>query len=300
LAVAGERNDSGQRSAQVQHRALSALLLVVLAWLPAHSEQAAVADERYAIAVIGTGNMGSALGPRLAAAGHRVVYGSRDPARATVEDLVRQTGPSASAGSQAEAVRDADIVILAVPWPAVESLIPTLGDLSGKIIIDITTGDRQGADGYPELAVETSTSELIRDWAPGARVVKTPFAGAATVRDPLADGEPVVTYLAADDRHAKEVVARLAIELDFFPLDAGPLRMAKTIDHLGILYLTPLVQGRDVIYRSSDAPRLDVAASCADTTGWFEPVIDAGHLARFPNQEIAELECPDIDVAAPD
>ncbi|MDJ0760868.1 MAG: NAD(P)-binding domain-containing protein [Woeseiaceae bacterium] len=267
------------------------LLLLILALSSAH------ADEDYTIAIIGTGNMASALGPNLAQAGHTVVYGSRDPDRESVAELIARTGENASATTQAEAAVQADIVILAVPWFAVERLIPALGNLDGKIIIDITTGDRQGADGYPELAVETSTSEMIQEWAPAARIVKTPFAGAQTVRNQIVATRPVITYLAADDRKAKEIVAGLAIELNFFPLDAGPLRMAKTIDHLGLLYLTPLVQGRELIYGGSGVPVLNLELSCIPKDGWFEPVADAGDLAKFPNLENVSIECPDFEPA---
>jgi predicted dinucleotide-binding enzyme len=252
----------------------------------------ALADDRHTIAIIGTGNMGSALGVQLADVGHTVIYGSRDPSREKVRDLVAATGTNSSATTQHAAADQASIIILAVPWSAVESLIPTLGDLSGKIIVDITTADRQGSDGYPELAVATSTSELIQGWAPTARVVKTPFSGAATVRDPLRHGEPTVTYIAADDREAKEIVAALAIQLNFFPLDAGPLRMARTIDHLGLLYLTPMMQGRDHTWDM--LPRINMDLSCIPTEGWFDPVNDEDSLANFPNLEAADIQCPEI------
>ncbi len=265
------------------YRALGLLALTFIAASPA------LAEDRYRIAVIGTGSMGSALGERLANAGHSVVYGSRDPARQKVKDIVKASGADATATTQRDAARQAGIVILAVPWSAVEALIPALGDLSGKIVVDITTGDRQAADGYPELAVETSTSELIQAWAPSARVVKTPFASEATVRDPLRHGEPTVTYIAADDRGAKEVVARLALQLDLFPLDAGPLRMARSIDHLAFLYLTPMMQGR--AHTWTLVPRVDADFSCISTEGWFEPVRDEGDLANFPNLAAVDVRC---------
>lgn len=249
-----------------------------------------LADERYKTAVIGTGNMGSALGQQLAGAGHTVIYGSRNPSRKQVRELLDATGADATPTTQREAAQQAQIIILAVPWSAVESLIPQLGDLSEKIVIDITTGFRQGSDGYPELTVEPSTSELIQDWAPTARIVKTPFSGAQTVRNPLRHGEPSVTYIAADDREAKQIVAQLAIELQFFPLDAGPLRMAKTIDHLGLLYLTPMIQGRDHTWTM--VPRIDMDMSCISTDGWFDPVKDENNLARFQNLETVSRQCP--------
>ncbi len=256
---------------------------------------AVYAEENHTIAIIGTGNMARALGPNLAEAGHKIIYGSRNPARAKVAELVEVTGADSLATTQRDAAQQANVIILAVPWAAVESLIPTLGDLSDKVIIDITTGDRQGADGYPEMAVKTSTSEMIREWAPRARIVKTPFAGAQTVQDQPRANDPIVTYLAADDREAKEMVARLAIQLNFFPLDAGPLRMAKTIDHLGLLFLTPLVQKRDVIYGGSGVPVLNLELSCVSKEGWFEPVSDADNLASFPNLENVNIQCPGIE-----
>ena len=250
------------------------------------------ARERHTVAVIGTGSMGSALGVGLAKAGHTVVYGSREPSRAPVAALVRRTGHGARAAGQREAAQAGDIVVLAVPWAAVRQVLENLGDLDGKILVDITTAERQGADGYPELAVETSTSELIRGWVPGARVVKTPFSAAAVVEDPLKFGEPTVTWIAADDREAKETVARLAIDLGFFPIDAGPLRMARSIDHLGLLFLTPLMQGREVSVGVT-LPRVMADFSCLDTQGWFEPVADAAQLASFPNLDAVKPACPE-------
>src|SRR6185503_9145683 len=88
------------------------------------------------IAVIGTGNVGSALGPEFAALGHTIVYGSRTPTEQDVKDLVAKTGHGATATTQPEAVKGADIVLLAVPGNLAVQITQSLGDLSGKIIID--------------------------------------------------------------------------------------------------------------------------------------------------------------------
>jgi len=73
----------------------------------------AATSETPVVALIGTGRVGSALGPRITALGMRVVYGSRDPDRADVRQLVQKTGNGASATSTGESVTDADIVVLA-------------------------------------------------------------------------------------------------------------------------------------------------------------------------------------------
>ena len=270
-----------------QMRRVGALLL--LATMPLFVPES-LAGETYTIAVIGTGNMGSALGKKLAGAGHRIVYGSRDPSRESVRKLVEATGDGATATTQRQAAQQSDIVILAVPWDPMEETVKNIGDLRGKILIDISTPHRQAGDGYPELSVHTSSAELVQQWAPGARVVKTAFSAAQVIEDPLKYGEPTVTYIAADDRVAKEIVAGLAIQLSLFPLDAGPLRMAKSIDHMGLLYLTPLIQGRDSTWIW--LPRVAVDYSCISTEGWFRPVKDADDLASFPNLEAIKRACP--------
>lgn len=244
----------------------------------------------YTIAVIGSGNMGSALGKRLAGAGHRIVYGSRDPSRDEVSALVAATGHGATAATPKEAARQADIVILAVPWEPMEEVVRSIGKFNGKILIDISTAYRQAADGYLELPVDLSTAELVQGWAPDARVVKTPFSAAQVIENAQPGAEPTVTFIAADDRHAKEVVARLAMQLNLFPLDAGPLRMAKSIDHWGLLYLTPLIQGRDMTW--TGVARVAVDYSCISTKGWFRPVKDTGDLASFSNLKDVDRQCP--------
>ena len=78
------------------------------------------------VAMIGTGNVGAALGRRFAENGHKIVYGSRDPSAADVRELVAATGHGAVAVTQAEAAAQADIVVLAVPWSAAEDVVRAL------------------------------------------------------------------------------------------------------------------------------------------------------------------------------
>src|SRR5512134_705415 len=124
------------------------------------------------IAVIGTGNVGSALGPEFAALGHTIVYGSRTPTEKDVQDLVAKTGRGATATTQAEAVKGADIVVLAVPGNLAVDITKSLGDLSGKIILDPTNRvNRNSPDGYANHDVPGgSNAELIQAAAPGAKV----------------------------------------------------------------------------------------------------------------------------------
>ena len=84
------------------------------------------------IAIIGTGNVASALGPEFAMQGHDIIYGSRDPDRAEVTELVARTDGNAFATAQMEAAAQGDIVVIAVPGNVAEAVVAGLGDLSGR------------------------------------------------------------------------------------------------------------------------------------------------------------------------
>jgi NADPH-dependent F420 reductase len=188
------------------------------------------------IAVIGTGNVGSALGQRFAQLGHRVIYGSREPERRSVERLVAETGSEAAAASQEAAAEAADIVVFAVPWNVVEDLTRSLGDLAGKIVIDPTNPRRIAADGLRDYAFDGSNAERIQALAPDARVVKAfSTLGAETMLDPAVAGGPVSVPIAGDDAGAKKVVAGLVRGIGLEPVDVGPLRYAHVIE--GLHYL---------------------------------------------------------------
>lgn len=196
----------------------------------------AAAAQAETIAVIGTGNVGAALGQRFAQVGHRVIYGSRDPSRPAVARLVASTGPSASAATQTAAAQAAEIVVLAVPWDAVEPLTRSLGSMSGRIVIDPTNPRRIAADGLRDYAFEGSNAERIQALAPAAFVVKAfSTLGAETMLDPRIAGGPVSVPIAGDDANAKRVVAELVAAIGLVPVDVGPLRYAHVIEGLHFL-----------------------------------------------------------------
>ena len=162
---------------------------------------AATAQSEPTVAIIGTGDMGDSLGPRFVELGYEVVYGSREPDSEKALSVVEKTGGNARVTTQRQAAQAGDIVILAVPWPAMETVAQNLGPLDGKLVIDISFPHEQGDDGYYVLMLETSSAEMIQDWNPGARVVKT-FALQASyvIDDPGVVGGMVTIPIAADDR----------------------------------------------------------------------------------------------------
>ncbi|HET7609456.1 MAG TPA: NADPH-dependent F420 reductase [Gammaproteobacteria bacterium] len=199
------------------------------------------------VAMIGTGNVGAALGRRFAEHGHAVVYGSRDPSAADVRELVAVTGHGAVARSQAQAAASADIVVLAVPWTAVEDVVRALPDLTGKIVVDPTNPRVTAGDGFADYPIEDSNAERIARLAPGATVVKAfSTLGFETMLDPTVAGGPVTVPIVGDDRAAKERVAVLAREIGLEAVDVGPLRHARIIE--GLHYLRANAYGGRINY----------------------------------------------------
>jgi len=189
------------------------------------------------IAIIGTGDVATALGPAFAAQGHAIVYGSRDPSRASVEELVAATGHGASATTQAEAVARADIVVLAVPGMLVEEIVRGLGDLAGKIIID-PTNPLQRSSGTLIHAVETSNAEIIQNLAPDAHVVKAfNTLNWRTMVDPASAGGPVSIPLAGNSVAAKQVVAELVEGMGLEAIDVGGIENARWVEGMLMLWI---------------------------------------------------------------
>ncbi len=197
------------------------------------------------VAVIGTGRVGGALGPRFAELDYKVIYGSRDPSRDDVAALVARTGGQTSAATQQDAAMQADIIVLAIPWSATEQVVKDLGDLSGKIIIDVTNAIRFVDGGQTEMAVDTSAGELVQSWAPGAFVVKAFNTMSFTVMaDTEAAGGPVTVPIAGDDDEAKQKVLEIVQAMGFDTMDVGSIRNARVLESMTIIYMVPYLQGR--------------------------------------------------------
>lgn len=188
------------------------------------------------IALIGTGDVSRAFGPRFAELGHEVVYGSRTPERDDVREMVQATGGGTFAALPADAAAQADIVMLNVPWSVAEEVALGLGDLSGKIVIDPINPRVVGEDEYRDYPTYTSNAERIQNLAPQAFVVKAfNTISADTMIDPDVLGHPVTIPVVGNDVDAKETVIGLAEALGYEAVDVGPVRYAHIVEGLYLL-----------------------------------------------------------------
>jgi NADPH-dependent F420 reductase len=184
------------------------------------------------IAVIGTGTVGSGVAAAAAKAGHEVVLASRHPEHAAA--VAGETG--ARAAQTADAAADgADMVVLAVPSTAVANVCDQIRrHVSGKIIVDPTNPLETDLSGVLEATV--SVAEEIAILLPGASVVKAfNTVLGRRLTEPVVDGVRLDGFYAGNDPRANAAVAALVAAMGFRPLDAGLLRAARSLEHLGFL-----------------------------------------------------------------
>jgi 8-hydroxy-5-deazaflavin:NADPH oxidoreductase len=188
------------------------------------------------IAVIGTGSVGGTLGRRWAELGHSVYFGVRDLADPSATALVGKIKGDARLASVRDAANDADVVVLATPFAANQAAIVSAGDLTGKILIDVT--NPLGADLSWAVGFNTSGAEEVAKLARGARVYKAMNqAGFEVMADAtFAAGTPVM-FVVGDEPAGKKVVLDLVSALGFEAVDAGDLAIARLIEPYAVLWI---------------------------------------------------------------
>jgi 8-hydroxy-5-deazaflavin:NADPH oxidoreductase len=184
------------------------------------------------ISIIGTGNMARLIGARAVAGGNTVEIISRDAAKAA--GLARELGGGATTGTYGTAPAG-EIVILSVPSDTAASVAALYGDaLADKIIIDITSAFTPDAAGLT-TADGTSIAQEVAKAAPAsAHVVK---AFNTVFGHILAQGGELDVLLAGDDAQVKARVSAFIQSLGLRPQDAGPLAMAHSLEHAGLVMM---------------------------------------------------------------
>ncbi|EMY35050.1 reduced coenzyme F420:NADP oxidoreductase [Arthrobacter crystallopoietes BAB-32] len=188
------------------------------------------------ITIIGTGNMGSALAKRAAAAGRSLQILNRTPEKAA--ELAGELGSGVISGGLAEPALG-DIVIVALYYgPAQEVITRLRGSLTGKTVIDIS--NPINTDTFDSLVVEpgTSAAEELAKLAPEATFVKafnTTFAG--TLSAGSADGKPLDVFIASDSQEARKQVADFVRAAGLRPLEVGGLHHARELEGFQLLVM---------------------------------------------------------------
>jgi 8-hydroxy-5-deazaflavin:NADPH oxidoreductase len=182
------------------------------------------------IATIGAGREGGALGTAFAKLGHPVMFSSRHPEE--LKDLVAAAGPTARAGTTAEAVAFGEVIFLVVPYPAIEQIAQEFGAaLAAKpLILDVSNPipGRDGQDFVNKITAEGGPGVVTAQLLKGAKIVR----GFNAISFKLVSGEqpptgPVGVPIAGDDAKAIALASRLIREVGFEPVLIGDLTKGK-------------------------------------------------------------------------
>jgi 8-hydroxy-5-deazaflavin:NADPH oxidoreductase len=196
------------------------------------------------VAIIGTGSVGGALATQFAQVGHKVFLGSRNPKDEKVKSLISD---NISAHSIADAASSAEVILLAVPAKVGTQIAKSLGDLSGRVVIDATNGVFAKTEGYETVA------EAIIDLCNTQDVVKCfNTIGANNMSDPRFGDEKADMFVAGDSEKGKEIATQLAKEIGFGEVyDLGGNDKFELMEKLAAVWISLAVgkYGRNIGFK---------------------------------------------------
>ncbi len=185
------------------------------------------ATRKTKIGIIGSGNVGSALGRTWARAGHEVMFASRNLEHD--QQLAAQIGAGARAGSPKQAAAFGEVILMAVPYRSLPELGKSLAsELKGKVVIDACNPfpgrDGEIANWARAKGAGLASAELL----PGTRIVRA-FNAVGAARMGAAHENPgkIGMPIAGDDKAAIEIASRLIRDIGFEPVLIGGLEMGK-------------------------------------------------------------------------
>ena len=193
------------------------------------------------IGFIGAGNVTKVMGRHLLNAGHTIaICNSRGPE--TLGALIDELGPGATAETKDQVVRS-DVVIIAVRWVQAEEALRGV-DWNGRILIDAMNahaeleGDTslEGVTKSRAVLARTglTSSELVAQWAPGARLVKSiSNMPMEWITDFSADKPRTVLFTSGDDAEAKYLVIDMLNDAGFAAIDLGSLAVGGAMHQVG-------------------------------------------------------------------
>ncbi len=188
------------------------------------------------IGILGGGSVGGALGEAWARAGHEVVFGVRQPDAPEMKATLSRCHGRARAGAVQEAAQFGEVIVNALPWEAAKGVVSSV-NLKDKILLDAANPLLPNLAGL-EVGTTTSAGEQVAQWAAGAKVVKIfNTTGANNMANPAYGGKPIPMFYCGDDAGAKSTAAKLAKDVGFDPVDAGPLSNARLLEPVAMLWI---------------------------------------------------------------
>lgn len=197
------------------------------------------------IAIIGTGNVGGALATQWAKAGHQIFLGVRDTSQFKGKELLENERTSVH--SIQEAVRQAEIILVASPPQFAEQLVPSLGDVAGKVIIDATNAVRTKPENYPTAY---HAFEALTD----AAVVKCfNSTGFENMKNPNYGAVKLDMFMAGSSDTAKRLATQLSKEAGFENcFDFGGADKVELLEKFALSWINLAIfqkMGRDIGFK---------------------------------------------------
>lgn len=194
------------------------------------------------IGILGSGQVGQALGRGFLARGDEVMIGSRSPSSEALDAWRSEAGESASTGSFSETAAFAELAVLACLGRATEEVIELAGpeNLAGKVVIDATNPLAESEGGPPRFFVgfDDSLGERVQRWLPDSRVVKAfNSVGNPHMIDPDFPGGPPTMFICGDDAGAKEAVAGICGDFGWEVSDVGGIDAARVLEPLCLVWV---------------------------------------------------------------
>jgi predicted dinucleotide-binding enzyme len=194
------------------------------------------------IGILGTGDVGRALGHGFIALGHDVKMGARDAGNAKARAWAAEAGPRASTGAFPDAAGFGEIVILATLGSANESALRVAGPerLRGKVLIDATNPLDFSRGVPPSLFVGHTDSggEQVQRLVPEARVVKAfNTVGHAHMFRPDFPGGPPDMFLCGNDAEAKRVVSKFLADFGWTVIDLGGIESSRYLEAMCLVWV---------------------------------------------------------------
>lgn len=199
------------------------------------------------IAIIGTGNVGGALAQQLIKAGHTVLMGAKFPLSEKSIRLATIIGEDRFAAIE-NAVKQSEVIIITTPPDAVLQIIPQLGNVEGKTIIDATNSIRVKPDNYP------TAFHAIKAITKSDAVVKCfNSTGFENMRNPVYKGEGIDMFCAGNNKHAKQIAELLAKDIGFASCyDFGGDDNVELLEKFALSWINLAIMqghGRDIAFK---------------------------------------------------